>query len=153
MRSAICVFVWAACSLTLAAANNTADTRFLLDQISAKASKVRLKPRRMADHLRKRDANLAMVEVRLQLLEENAEELKRLLAQYETAAQSASPSAKELLGKLRQSVAEINARVDEKQDLFFGTGAEKQRRTLRNKARETVDLSNDVRELTTRLAD
>lgn len=153
MRNAISVFVLAACSLPLAAANNSADTRFLLDQISAKASKVRFEASEMADHLRKRDANLAMVEVRLALLEENAEELKRLLAQYESAVPSASAPSKELLEKLRQSVAGINERVDEKQNLFFGTGAEKHRKSLRNKARETVSLSNDVRELTTRLAD
>jgi hypothetical protein len=150
MRRTLCALALAAFAFTANAFNNTPETRFLLDQMAAKASKVRFEASEMAGHLKKRDANLALVEVRMGLLDQNAEELKKLLAEYEANATPASP---ELLSKLREAVAAINLAVDRKQELLFGPSAEKHRKTIRSQAQETVELSQTVRQLTTRLAE
>lgn len=151
MRCTLCVFTLFALTVPAGAANNTVETRRLLEQMDARASKVRFEAAEVAEYLRKGDSNLALVEKRLEWMQSSAEDLRRLFDSYQAAAQPDAESSA-TLDRLRQAVEAVHSNVDETQGLVVGRGAEKQRKAIRQKAKETAELSDSIRAMTARLA-
>jgi trans-aconitate methyltransferase len=132
------------------AAKNNERITSTLEEIYAKASKVKFEAAEVAAHLRKRDSNLAALDSRLQLLEENAEALKKLVNELEQAAAD-QPAAQTDVQRLKQAVQEVNENVDYKADVLSKAFAEKHRKQLRERAEETAKLSESVRQMAARM--